>query len=240
MSHLYGTRNRLNTFDELEASSSVGPNSSPDVPVPHYSDIPDDVPFLALDVDSIHDNETSDPSYHPAHRGYSECVPDNAKVIKILQYMKIEFPWLSLRRFLEVLFTSDHGTITNFTNIYLVGGGGVCLMDTLWEKEGTKNESMQAWVVQRASGVCAKELDRLTRRAKESPFFHDVKSLRISPEDVSVKLLDDFAIGDLADTYARITPHLQTFLAKVIGKIAPVHKATHNPLHVGSACTESS
>jgi hypothetical protein len=82
-----------------------------------------------------------------AHHGYSEHVPDYAKVINILQYMKTQFPRLSLRHFLEVLFTSDDGTITNFTNIYLAGGGGVCLMDTLWEKEGMKNEDMQAWVV---------------------------------------------------------------------------------------------
>ena len=108
-------------------------------------------------------------------------------------------------------------------------------MDTLWEKEGMKNEDMQAWVVQRASGVCATELNCLTRRAKRGPFHEDVKLLRVSPVDVSVKMLNEFSVGDLTDTYARITPHLQSFLATVIGKTTPAHQATRNPLHVSFA-----
>ncbi|KIM86113.1 hypothetical protein PILCRDRAFT_5179 [Piloderma croceum F 1598] len=95
MTHPYSTRIRLDALDDLKASSSIGPNSSPDVLIPHYSDIPDNIPFMALDVDSMEDNETSDSSYHPAHRGYSERVPDYAKVTNILQYMKTQFPRLS-------------------------------------------------------------------------------------------------------------------------------------------------
>ena len=148
MSHLYPTQNRLDACDDVEASSSIGPNSSPDVLLPHFSDIPDDVPFLALDADAIQDNETSDPSYCPAHCAYSERVPDEIKVITILQYMKKEFPRLSLRRLLEILFTSDHGSITNFTNIFRSDGGAIFLMDILWGKEGMKNEAMQEWVVE--------------------------------------------------------------------------------------------
>ena len=47
MSHTYSTRARLDT-DDLDASSSVGPNSSPDVLIPIYSDLPTDIPFLLL------------------------------------------------------------------------------------------------------------------------------------------------------------------------------------------------
>jgi hypothetical protein len=101
MTHPYSTWIRLNALNDLEASSSIGSNSSPDVLIPHYSDIPDNIPFMALDVDLMEDNETSDPSYHPTHRGYSERVPDYAKVINILQYMKTKFPWVSLRHFIE-------------------------------------------------------------------------------------------------------------------------------------------
>jgi hypothetical protein len=162
MSHLYPTWNCLDACDNVEASSSIGPNSSPDVLLSHYLDIPDDVPFLALDADAIQDNETSDPSYCPTHRAYSKRVPDEIKVITILQYMKKEFPRLSLHHLLKILFTSDHGSVTNFTNIFRSDGGAIFLMDMLWEKEGMKNEAMQEWVVERGARVCAKELNRLT------------------------------------------------------------------------------
>ena len=46
MSHTYSTRARLNTVDDLDASSSVGPNSSLDVLIPIYSDLPTNIPFL--------------------------------------------------------------------------------------------------------------------------------------------------------------------------------------------------
>ena len=62
-------------LNDLEASSGL--NFSPDVLIPHYSD---NIPFMALDVDSMEDNETSDPSYH----GYIQCVPGYAKVVNIL------------------------------------------------------------------------------------------------------------------------------------------------------------
>ena len=59
MTHPYSTRIRLDALDDLEASSSIGPDS-PDVLIPHYSDILNNIPFMALDVDSMEDNETSD------------------------------------------------------------------------------------------------------------------------------------------------------------------------------------
>jgi hypothetical protein len=99
-------------------------------------------------------------------------------------------------------------------------------MDTLWEREGMKSEDMQAWVVRRASGICAMELNRLTHQARRGPFHEDMKLLCMSPVDVSVKMLNEFSIGDLTDMYVRITPHLQSFLATVIGKTTPAHQAS--------------
>lgn len=95
MAHLYPTQNHLDACDNVEASSSIGPNS-PDVLLPHYSDILEDVPFMTLDTDAFQDNKTSDPSYYPTHCTYSEHVLDEIKATRILQYMKMEFPWLSL------------------------------------------------------------------------------------------------------------------------------------------------
>jgi hypothetical protein len=53
MSHPYMTRSLFDRVDDVDASSSVGPNSSPDIVLPIYSDLPDDIPFLQLEVDSI-------------------------------------------------------------------------------------------------------------------------------------------------------------------------------------------
>jgi hypothetical protein len=68
MSHPYSTRARLDTVDDLDASSSVGPNPSPDVLIPIYSDLPTDIPFLQLDIDSIRDDDESDASFHPTYK----------------------------------------------------------------------------------------------------------------------------------------------------------------------------
>ena len=83
MSHPYSICARLDAVDDLDASSSVGPNSSPDVLIPLYSDLPTDVPFLQLNMDSIHDDDESNPSFHPIHKQpYAEWLFDEEKVIE--------------------------------------------------------------------------------------------------------------------------------------------------------------
>ena len=105
MSHSYSTRHQLNIQDDLlamsdiEASSSPGPSSPLEPSIPHYQDI-EDIPFLRLDAETMEDNEADDPTYHDlpstSRRAYSERFTDKEKVIKILQYLKNEFPRLSL------------------------------------------------------------------------------------------------------------------------------------------------
>jgi hypothetical protein len=106
MFHPYTTRSLFNRVDDADASSSVGPNSSPDVILPIYSDLPDDIPFLQLDADSIQDDDNSDPTYNPLHkRQYNERLTDEQKVIHILRYITQRFnARFSLRNFLDTLF----------------------------------------------------------------------------------------------------------------------------------------
>jgi hypothetical protein len=60
VSHPYSTGARLDGVDGLDALSSVGPNSSPDVLIPIYSDLSTNIPFLQLDMDLIHHDDEYD------------------------------------------------------------------------------------------------------------------------------------------------------------------------------------
>ena len=79
MPHLHPTRHWVQAVDKIDTSNSVGPNSSPDVLLPHYEDILDDIPFLHLNTDGILDDEGNDPSYQPAHHNCSKQMPDEEK-----------------------------------------------------------------------------------------------------------------------------------------------------------------
>ena len=67
--------------------------------------------------------------------------------------------------------------IKHFTNIFLSDGGAHLLIGLLWDKEGSKDEVLQGWVVEQGASVCAKELNRLTVRASRGPFSEEAKSL---------------------------------------------------------------
>ena len=59
MSHPYSTCG-LDAVNGLDVLSSVGPNSSPDVLIPIYSDLSTNIPFLQLDMDLIHHDDECD------------------------------------------------------------------------------------------------------------------------------------------------------------------------------------
>ena len=89
MFHPYSTCTQLDAVNDVEASSSAGPNSSPDVLLPIYSDLPDNIPFLQLNMDTIQDDDENDPSFHPMHKQqYTEHLSDEQKVLDILQYIQ--------------------------------------------------------------------------------------------------------------------------------------------------------
>ena len=113
MSHPYMTCLLFDRVDDVDASSSVGPNSLLDIILPIYSDFPNDILFLQLEVDSIQDDNENDPTYNPLHRQqYSEQLTNERKVIHILQYITQCFnSWFSLCNFLETLFHVSNGRI---------------------------------------------------------------------------------------------------------------------------------
>jgi hypothetical protein len=189
-------RSLFDRVDDADASSSIGPNSSPDVILPVYSDLPDDIPFLQLDADSIQDDDNSDPTYNPLHkRQYSERLTDEQKVIHILRYIMQRFnARFSLRNFLETLFRSTAPEITNTSHPFLRDGGALCLMDIWWEKMSQgSSDLMRTWVVQRGATVCAKECSWLTNRASEGPHFEDAKYLCVLPSRVTVDTMNNCA-----------------------------------------------
>jgi hypothetical protein len=239
MSHPYSTRVRLNAVDDLDASSSIGPNSSPDVLIPIYSDLPTDIPFLQLDMDSIHDDDESDPSFHHKQH-YPERLSDEQKVIDIMQYMQTRFHGqFSLRDLLHTLFTSDTGSITNTSNVFLADGGDLHLqvMDIWWEKWGLKSPTTCKWVVEKAAAICAKECSWLTDNVSKGPHFEDAQFLCVSPKQVTVAMLNAFCIQDLVERYECITLYLQHILKAIIGEKGGMQKRkrSRNSDHVSPA-----
>ncbi|KAJ7278744.1 hypothetical protein C8J57DRAFT_1502601 [Mycena rebaudengoi] len=139
MSHNYALRPNFNQLDsddlseELEAQSTIGATSSPPGPhLPDY-DLADDIPFGDLNSDDFIDNDNdSDDTYDPVS-GRAPKTTSTEKALIVLAFMKEQFPRFSLRLFLETLFTSDDGSIKNYTNKYLQSGGALELMKWLWE-----------------------------------------------------------------------------------------------------------
>ena len=140
-----------------------------------------------------------------------------AKVIDILSVMKTRYPRFSLRLFLETLFTSQNHIITNYSGIFLAGDGVLPLMDILWTKRASE-DTMRDWVIDKAASICARECSWLTDHASDGPHYSDAKLLRVTPEDVTVSLVESFRLSDLTEQYDRLTPYLQAFLRVVVGK----------------------
>jgi len=139
------------------------------------------------------------------------------KVIDILSEMKTRYPRFSLRLFLETLFTSKNRTITNYSEIFLAGNGVLPLMNTLFTKCSNK-DGVQDWVIDKAASICARECSWLTDHASDGPHYSDAKLLRVTPEGVTVSLVESFRLSSLTGQYDRLTPYLQAFLRVVIGK----------------------
>ena len=140
-----------------------------------------------------------------------------AKVIDILSVMRTCYPRFSLRLFLETLFTSQNHIITNYSGIFLAGDGVLPLMDILWTKHASK-DTMWDWVIDKAASICARECSWLTDHALDRPHYSDAKLLRVTPEDITVSLVESFCLSDLMEQYDQLTPYLQAFLRVVIGK----------------------
>ncbi|KAJ7244693.1 hypothetical protein C8J57DRAFT_1524865 [Mycena rebaudengoi] len=129
---LQGLRPNFNQLDsddlleELEAQSTIGATSSP--PGPHLPDynLADNIPFGNLNSDDFIDDDNDD-TYNPVS-GRAPKTTSTEKALIVLAFMRERFPRCSLRTFLETLFTSDNGSIKNFTNMFFQIGGALELM----------------------------------------------------------------------------------------------------------------
>lgn len=145
---------------------------------------------------------------------------DEQKAYLTLRYIRDNFSKFSLRNFLETCFESDSGEITNFVEIFMADGGGLMLMELLWEKRrrGQHGKAMTDWVIKTAGEECAKECSSLTDRASAGPHREDAEALRVSSDGVAVSHVRNFAYPLLLARYDRCTPHLQCILKAAIGK----------------------
>jgi hypothetical protein len=231
--HLRSDIASIDALDEWDASSSIGPDSSPDRPLAGTFDIPDHVPFLELDSEYLPEDDEDDYSYMPGVRRLAERKSNEEKVLEVLKYMKDRFPRFSLRLLLQTIFTSQAPAITNYANIFLADGGALELMDSWWDRIGFQDHRMNNWIVERAGQLCAREFGWLTENASKGPHYEDAKFLRVTPQQATITLLRDFSYDTLCARYERVTPSFQHILKCVIGKTGPPqHGGSRNPDYV--------
>lgn len=239
MSHNYGLRLRhreldSDSFEVEDAASTVGATSSPSgVDLPDL-DLGSDVPFMELAFPDEDDDE-DDLLFNLTGTRRAPKKSDVEKTLEILGFMKSNFKQFSLRLFLQTLFTSDNGSIKNYTNIYLQNGGAVHLMEIGMGDRWKGDEALCDSIVQKAADICSREASWLTDQASRGPNFSDAQFLRVKATDVKVEMLHSFRLRALLDRYERTLPRFQQLLKAVIGKTEPVHQGSRNPDMV---CTE--
>ncbi|KAF8964881.1 hypothetical protein BDZ97DRAFT_1659640, partial [Flammula alnicola] len=141
---------------------------------------------------------------------------DTEKAKDVLRYMADKCSYFSLRQFLETVFTSQDGDIQRSANTFLTSGRACGVMDE-WAKK-IPSEEMLEWVMKKATKACRQEFSFLTDRASRGPHQDDANFLRLSADQVSVSLLEEFKLDDLNSRYMRVTPQFQHLLKGIIGK----------------------
>ncbi|KAJ7684985.1 hypothetical protein DFH06DRAFT_1313354 [Mycena polygramma] len=208
--------------DEADAVSTIGATSSPPgPPIPDLHMYPR-VPFADLGSDNFPEDEddviSNDITYGSNTR--APKATDTDRTLAVLEFMKKNFPRLSLRAFLTELFTSDNGSIKNVTNMYLSTGGALHLLETAIGDAAIADDEVSDWVMSQATTICIREVRGLTDRASRGDHFEDAKSLRVPANSIKIGMLQSFSIPRLLLLYERTTARLQKFLKAVIGKEA--------------------
>ena len=160
--------------DSDDATSTIDGSSSPFIDNPP---IQDGIPFLSLDLDDLPSDDGYDPNFSPDPDNLAPRLSDDEKVIEILRFMKGRFPRLPLRNLLTSIFSSNLGSIKNYTNMYLKDGGRIELMNMLMGNNWHRDDNLSSWIVDKASQVCQRELSQLTDRASRGPHVADTAFL---------------------------------------------------------------
>ena len=153
--------------------------------------------------------------------------------------MRDSFHKFSLRRFLEVLFSSDDAEIHAFAVPFFEGGGGPILLDLWWERARKRRDHWGGpfieGVVDKTAEECEKECSQLTNRASAGPYKDEASRLRIPIREITVPHIHDFKYADLLGSYEMTIPSLQRILVAAIGKSGPPSSpSSRNPDHVST------
>jgi len=174
-----------------------------------FTNLPD---FLEDDYDSDY---ISDPQT-PVRR--APALSDIQKTHMTLDFMQ-NFNWFSFRKFAETFLSSEDGSITNSSSLFLTGDSVLSMMELLWQRcGGLGNHKLTEWVVKEAASACDKEASWLSDHAAEGPHLEDAQFLHVSSQDINVDMINDFWIHDLGARYNRVTPSLQVILKAIIAK----------------------
>ncbi len=218
---------------DFNDTSSLSPPSSQGTPSITPAILYDDSLMLPSD------DYENDPTFKPDISGEAEesqrrrpPMTDAQKVCAVLEYMK-SFSRLSLRKFLETLFTTDDPTLRSYTGIFLSDGGGEWLMKTMWDRgqhlQAEKyNPTMAEWIITTAAELCTREASRVTDTASRGPHYRDAQLLRVRAEDVTVSMVRSFKLEQLTALYDRTLPWLQKILSAVMEKGDSVRSTTRD------------
>lgn len=114
------------------------------------------VPFHQLDsMDEDEDDSTYEQPKTPEKR--APPMTNAQKTRQTLDFMQT-FSRFSLRIFLETMFTSKDGEITNSSNTFKAGGGFLVLMELWWiESGGLREKEMCNWIINISSNnpICS-------------------------------------------------------------------------------------
>ncbi|KAK6991878.1 hypothetical protein R3P38DRAFT_2571701 [Favolaschia claudopus] len=191
-------------MEEENAATTVGATSSP--PDRHFRhiELPDDV--LSHDFGGSDD----DGDYYAAN-SRAPRLSDTEKTIQVLRFMG-KINKLSLRVFLEQLFTSDNSEIKNITGTYLGRDGYSHILKYLLPDRSLDDPAVVQWIMEKSTDLCVKEASRLTDTARKGAFSGDALSLRLPSHSVEIQHLRSFSVSHLLVIYERATPHLQSIL----------------------------
>ncbi len=115
---------------DFDDTSSLSPPSSQGTPSATPAILYDDsimLPSDDIENDPTFEPETTTSGEGEGPKGRRPPMTDAQKVCAVLEYMK-SFSRLSLRIFLETLFTSDDPILRSYTGIFLSDGGGEWMM----------------------------------------------------------------------------------------------------------------
>ncbi|KAJ7853027.1 hypothetical protein B0H14DRAFT_3655717 [Mycena olivaceomarginata] len=209
MSHNYTLRYQPNEVEDAgmqtedDASSSIGPYSSPYIPAVDLG-APAAVPFHDLDPTILPSDDEGDLTYASLPPPPIARRSNDEKALEIL----------------ATVFTSEDPGIKTSAGVFYRDSGPTMIMQHWFSREGLRDLdcNINQWIMMTAAAIGAKEFSRLIDRAARGPHAEAAKILRVRAEDANVKLVQDFRLRNLTNIYDHTLSNVQLFLKALIGK----------------------